>query len=51
MREPGDAEREGHGDGGLQVAPLGGVVAGPDGRVALAAGEGGAGKDKGPGEG
>ena len=33
----GHTEGETHGDGGLEVAPLRGVVAGPDGRVSLAA--------------
>ena len=33
----GHTEGETHGDGGLEVAPLRGVVAGPDGRVPLAA--------------
>ena len=33
----GHTEGQTHGDGGLEVAPLRGVVAGPDGRVPLAA--------------
>ena len=47
-RQAGDIHGQEHRRGHLQVAPLGRVVAGPHGGVALGAGEEGPGEDEGP---